>query len=100
MTAQGRLSGLVLTGLPFLVSICLILFSPEYFRPMIETRSGWYMMGYALVSILLGHIVIQRLVDRGKDATLQEQGHDVLWFDAEFFRELFHRRSFDQPSRL
>jgi tight adherence protein B len=62
MTAQGRLSGLVLTGLPFLVSICLILFSPEYFRPMLETRTGWYMMGYAIVSILLGHIVIQRIV--------------------------------------
>ena len=56
----------MLTGLPFLVSICLILFSPEYFRPMIETRTGWYMMGYALVSISpFGHIVIQRIVRIG-----------------------------------
>ncbi len=62
MTAQGRLSGMVLTGLPFLVSVCLVLFSPEYFKPMIETRTGWYMMGYGLVSILLGHVVIQRIV--------------------------------------
>ncbi len=62
MTAQGRLSGMVLTGLPFLVATCLILFNREYFRPMVEQRAGWWMMGYALCSILFGHIVIQRIV--------------------------------------
>jgi len=62
MTAQGRLSGMVLTGLPFLVLTCLLLFNREYFRPMIENRAGWWMMGYALCSILFGHIVIQRIV--------------------------------------
>jgi tight adherence protein B len=31
MTAQGRLSGLVLTGLPFFVSVAMIILSPEYF---------------------------------------------------------------------
>ncbi len=62
MTAQGRLSGMVLTGLPFLVATLLILFNREYFRPMIETTAGWWMMGYGICSILFGHIVIQRIV--------------------------------------
>ena len=62
MTAQGRLSGMVLTGLPFLVALALILFNREYFRPMVETRAGWWMMGYGICSILFGHIVIQRIV--------------------------------------
>jgi len=62
LTAQGRLSGMVLTALPFLVATCLILFNPEYFKPMIETRAGIYMMGYGILSILLGHFVIQRIV--------------------------------------
>jgi tight adherence protein B len=62
MTAQGRLSGMVLTGLPFLVLTCLLLFNREYFRPMMEQRAGWWMMGYALCSIIFGHIVIQRIV--------------------------------------
>jgi len=53
---------MVLTGLPFLVLTCLLLFNREYFRPMIEQRAGWWMMGYALCSILFGHIVIQRIV--------------------------------------
>ena len=62
LTAQGRLSGLVLTALPFLVATCLVLFNPEYFKPMVETQTGWYMMGYGITSIALGHILIQRIV--------------------------------------
>src|SRR5438552_9839396 len=62
MTAQGRLSGGVLTALPFLVATCLLLFNAEYFRPMIETKTGIYMMGYGILSIALGHLVIQRIV--------------------------------------
>jgi Flp pilus assembly protein TadB len=29
---------------------------------MMEQRAGWWMMGYALCSIIFGHIVIQRIV--------------------------------------
>jgi Flp pilus assembly protein TadB len=36
--------------------------NPVYFAPMLERETGWYMMGYALVSIMMGHIVIQRIV--------------------------------------
>ena len=62
LTAQGRLSGMVLTGLPFFVAVCLILFNPEYFKPMMESRTGLYMMGYGIGSIALGHVLIQRIV--------------------------------------
>jgi tight adherence protein B len=53
---------MVLTALPFIVATLLIMFNPEYFRPMIENRTGHFMILYALVSIVLGHIVIQRIV--------------------------------------
>jgi len=62
LTAQGRLSGMVLTGLPFFVALSLILFNPEYFKPMMESRTGLYMMGYGIGSIALGHVLIQRIV--------------------------------------
>jgi tight adherence protein B len=62
MTAQGRLSGSVLTALPVFVGVLMYFLNPTYFKPMIETQKGLYMIGYALVSILLGHIVIQRIV--------------------------------------
>ena len=62
MTAQGRLSGALLTSLPFLVSLFMYAVTPTYFAPLIETRTGHYMIAYALVSILWGHLVIRRLV--------------------------------------
>jgi tight adherence protein B len=62
MTAQGRLSGLVLTLLPFGVGLLLYVTTPKYFAPLLETETGAWMIAYALVSILIGHIMIQRLV--------------------------------------
>ena len=63
MTAQGRLSGMVLTGLPFIVAFAMFFLSPEYFTVLLERPAGHMMIIYALVSILFGHIVIRRLVN-------------------------------------
>ena len=62
MTAQGRLSGLVLTALPFLVGGALFLLNPLYFGVMLERPAGHMMLAYALLSILLGHVVIRRII--------------------------------------
>jgi tight adherence protein B len=62
LTAQGRLSGMVLTALPFIVGALMFAFNPVYFMPMLESRLGHYMIAYALASILVGHVLIRRLV--------------------------------------
>jgi tight adherence protein B len=62
MTAQGRLSGGVLTALPFLVAGALTVLNPEYVKLLIERPTGHWMIGYALVSVLVGHMIIRRLV--------------------------------------
>lgn len=62
MTAQGRLSGILLTSLPFLVSFLLFSIIPEYFEPVLTTTAGHYMIAYCLTSIVTGHLIIQRLV--------------------------------------
>ena len=62
MTAQGRLSGGVLSALPILVSLLLYVLSPTYFAPMVETKTGHYMLAYAILSLLCGHLFIRRLV--------------------------------------
>ena len=62
MTAQGRLSGLVLTTLPFLVGTVLFVWNPLYFMPMIERPTGHLMLGYALGSLLIGHFVMRRII--------------------------------------
>ncbi len=62
MTAQGRLSGGVLTALPFFVGSAMLVFNPTYFKPMLEQTAGHYMMIYVIVSIITGHFVIRRIV--------------------------------------
>lgn len=62
MTAQGRMSGGVLTALPFFAALGFTLFSPGYFTPMLSTQAGHYLIAYAIFSVLLGHVMIRRLV--------------------------------------
>lgn len=62
MTAQGKLSGGLLTLLPILVAGLLASISPEYFDAMLEKQSGHYMIGYSVFSILVGHMMIQKIV--------------------------------------
>jgi tight adherence protein B len=61
MTAQGRLSGIVLSALPVIVGVVSYFLNPKYFGPMLTNPSGQMMLGYAAASIVLGHFVIQRL---------------------------------------
>jgi Flp pilus assembly protein TadB len=40
----------------------IYIMSPQYFDPMLTTTMGWYLLGYALVSTLIGHFVLRRVV--------------------------------------
>ena len=62
LTAQGRLSGNVLTALPFIVGATMYWLNPTYFKPMTTTTLGNYMLLYVLVSVTLGHFLIRRIV--------------------------------------
>jgi tight adherence protein B len=62
LTAQGRLSGGVLTAMPFVAALGMSIFNPDYYTPLLHSQSGHYMLAYGAVSLLLGHLVIRRLV--------------------------------------
>ena len=62
LTAQGRLSGLVLTSLPFVVGTFMYFYNPSYFAPMIERPVGHYLLLYGLLSLLIGHLLVRRIV--------------------------------------
>jgi tight adherence protein B len=63
MTAQGRFSGRLLTALPIVGGLFMYFFNPVYFSPMLTDPRGKYLLAYALLSIVFGHLVIQRIVD-------------------------------------
>jgi tight adherence protein B len=62
LTAQGRLSGLVLTALPFVVGTFMFLYNPEYFGPMVERKVGQMLLLYGIVSLTVGHLMVRRIV--------------------------------------
>jgi tight adherence protein B len=62
LTAQGRMSGTLLTVLPFAVGMLLFLTNREYFGPMFVKHAGHMMLLYAALSLMWGHIVIRRLI--------------------------------------
>lgn len=62
MTSQGRLSGMMLSALPILVSFLVFMVIPGYYDPVFATTTGHYMIAYCIVSIITGHLVIQRMV--------------------------------------
>jgi len=65
LTAQSRISALVLTILPIALFLFLVLLNPKYIRPMLEERGGHYMLLYAVGSILLGNFTMRRIIASG-----------------------------------
>ena len=62
LTAQGRLSGGVLTALPVIVPAAMIVLTPNYLLPMLQSQTGWYLLAYAAISLVAGNLLIRRIV--------------------------------------
>jgi Flp pilus assembly protein TadB len=52
----------VLTALPFLVALAMYFSNPGYFAPLLQQRTGHWMIAYGIASLLVGHFIIRRLV--------------------------------------
>lgn len=63
LTAQGRLSGWVLVLIPFALGGFLSVVNPGYLQPLFDTELGRMCMVGAILSELIGILVIRRIVD-------------------------------------
>lgn len=63
LTAQGRLSGIVLAILPFIMAGILTFIKPDYLEPLIEDELGRIIIGVAIVSELIGIFFIKKITD-------------------------------------
>lgn len=61
-SGQGRLTARVLTCLPVVTMVMLELISPDYIGAMINDPVGRNLLAAAVVSLLLGHLVMKRLI--------------------------------------
>lgn len=63
LTAQGRLSGIVLAALPVVLAILISTISPGYMNPLLENPLGKYIIGGSVLMELIGFYIINRIID-------------------------------------
>ena len=62
LTSQARVSGWILTALPFALAGILTMAAPTYFKPMFTNLVGQIMLGISGFSLLMGYLVIRKIV--------------------------------------
>ncbi len=63
ITAQQRLSGLILAALPILLAFVMYLLNPSYISRMWQSLCGLFMLGTGGVMIVMGYLVIRRITN-------------------------------------
>ena len=63
MTAQGRMSGYVLGGLPIFMGAFLMIIAPDQMNILFTNPIGQLAIGVALVMEVIGFIIIHKIVD-------------------------------------
>lgn len=61
LTAQGRMQGIVMTGLPILLGGLLYLLEPEAMSKLFTTPVGWGVLSIVFVMEVLGYVFIRKI---------------------------------------
>lgn len=61
LTAQGRITGYLITGLPFVLSGVIYLVNPGFMSGLFEDPCGWAMIGVALFLLVIGYISVRKI---------------------------------------
>lgn len=61
-TGEVRISAYILGGMPFLVTVVLLLFNPVYLAPLITDPRGKFIVGLALLGLLAGFLSMRRMM--------------------------------------
>ncbi|MFC4321753.1 type II secretion system F family protein [Litchfieldia salsa] len=62
LTAQGKMSSWIITLLPIVLGVYLYLINPEYFMPLISNPLGIALLVTAIIFVILGWFLIQKIV--------------------------------------
>jgi tight adherence protein B len=64
LTAEAKASVIVLSVLPFLTAVGMLIIAPDLMRVLLTDPRGRFMIGVALVSQIVGIIVMSRMIKR------------------------------------
>ena len=63
LSAEGKLSAIILILLPFFIAFFIFMLNPGYLQPLIEERIGWIMLGAAGIGMVIGAVVMKNMVN-------------------------------------
>jgi len=61
LTAEGRISGIVLTALPPGLMLAVQLLNPDFLKPMFDQAMGRFLLGLSLGMLIIGSIWLSRM---------------------------------------
>jgi len=62
LTAQSRISGLIIGLLPILLTTIIYFLNPDYIMPLFNSKSGLMMVSFAILAQALGFTLIKKIV--------------------------------------
>lgn len=62
LTSQGRMSAMIICGLPLVLGIIMYFINPEYMSPLVTTTMGQAMLGVAGFMIFIGAYMISKII--------------------------------------
>jgi tight adherence protein B len=63
LAAHGKLTGYILTALPFLIAGMMAVVSPDYMKTLVNHPMGGHLITAAVVCLVLAQVVIRKIVD-------------------------------------
>jgi len=62
LTAQGRISGIIVGALPLFLGFVLYLMDPEMMKPMFTTPIGYVLIGLVVFMLAIGGFIIKKII--------------------------------------
>jgi tight adherence protein B len=63
LSAEAKASAFVLASLPPIVMVMVYGSSPDYIEPLFNTRTGYFMLGFSAVWMLMGVLVMRKMIN-------------------------------------
>jgi len=62
LTAQGRISGLIIGLIPPILAVLLLLINAEYMKTLFQTQAGWIMLAVGAFTEMIGIMLIKKII--------------------------------------
>ena len=62
ITAQGRISGIIVASIPVFVGTMILFIDPGYLMPLVTKPMGWLLIGFCIISEFLGFIFMKQIM--------------------------------------